>query len=694
MMDRLTSLLGNRLLCRGALVLAVAGVLGLLPACGSGRPGPRPRPAAVNMRDVPAPLRGTLTSEAQLRGTKFTFVSGIGFVVGLNGTGGLPLPDDVAAHLEREMGLMGVGRVGAMDGTPFEGMSPSRLLQDSNTAAVIVQAAVPPGAREGTSFDVFVRAINATNLEGGVLWTTELRPGAATTFEGPRTRIIAEARGPIFINPFAEPGAEMDGVTRTVGRVLDGGLVVEPLLIQVVLDNPSHARARRVASSINSSFPEGIGDRGQIARGRNEQLIEVTVPYRYRNDAAEFVTLLQHLTIDRSFPEVYARRYAQTLRDQPYLANEMSWCLQSLGELSKSFLYDLYDFPETQPRLAALRAGASLDDPRTMDPLITLAMEGPTDARPSAVELLGRLEAGPQIEQTLRELLADRELGTRVSAYEALTKRAVHAQKRRFLEDELSSPGAGRPLTLARLETISRLRLRAGSIYGVSRKLVDGKFFLDRVPFGEPLIYVTQQHEPRIVLFGEELRLNRPLEVFAWSDRLMLISDGPEDPIRLFYRDDRTGQQVTREVSDSLVELIEFMAQRPTPEDPRPGLGLTYSEVVGALYELYRDRGIDAGFSTERDLLLARLVRAQTTNVREIELRPETPEDIPQVLEFDDPTAPAMRRNPATERRPESLLIPLKPPTPDAEGPDASGRTDGPGERDETGRGGGRPEGP
>ena len=113
-----------------------------------------------------------------------------------------------AATLERQMGLMGVGETGAWEGTPLEGVSPRQLLSDPNTAAVVVTAAIPPGAPEGREFDVFVRALNASSLEGGRLWTTELRIGPPRTFGETTRRLIGEAKGDIFINPFATQGAE------------------------------------------------------------------------------------------------------------------------------------------------------------------------------------------------------------------------------------------------------------------------------------------------------------------------------------------------------------------------------------------------------------------------------------------------------------------------------------------------------
>ena len=123
-----------------------------------------------------------------------------------------------------------------------------------------MEAKVPPAALRTRSSTSRCELPNSTvtSLEGGLLWSTDLRLGPATTFGGHKTRQIAVAKGPIYINPFVEPSAMGDiGVTRTVGRVLGGGRMTEPLKLELVLDSESHARARSVVAAINGRFPQG-----------------------------------------------------------------------------------------------------------------------------------------------------------------------------------------------------------------------------------------------------------------------------------------------------------------------------------------------------------------------------------------------------------------------------------------------------
>jgi hypothetical protein len=647
----------TRALLLSTLIITGLGLNGCQRWRDRNKPIPKPTISAPQINnDIPTPLRGTIGAEARITGTEATLVSGIGFVVGLNGTGGLTIPEQYAAHLEREMGLNGIGIGNDQGNNATTGRTPSELLRDPNTAAVIVQAAIPPGAREGESFDLYVRAINATSLEGGRLWSTDLRIGPPSAFGDPQARIIGNAKGPIFLNPFAEPGGQFDNVTRDVGRVLDGGNVTFPTKVEIFLNNPSHQRARQIVSAINAAFPLPPGEREPTARGKDESLILVQIPSKYIGDRQHFLDLLAHITIDQSYPELYARRYAQTLTSQPYLAGDMSLCLEALGERALPFISDLYNHPEAGPRLAALRAGAELGDPRVVQPLRAIAMDINSRFRTDAIALMSKIRESILVDTTLKELLSSTTLTVRVEAYERLMERALRARRERLAR--MMSRNGGLETSRTQLEALSRIYVPTDPVRGVGRMMVEGKFFLDIVPFGEPLIYVTQQKEPRIVLFGNDLDLTKPLLATAWSDRFMLAAETYDTPVRLYYRDDQNRTTSTMEdVPETLPSLIPMLAHDPTPEDPRPGLGFSYAQVVGVLYQIAQDKGIEAAFTTEQDRLLADLLGALQSD--EVSMRPETAGGDQVLVPVDDPSAPVVGQNQAVVQERRTLLVPV-----------------------------------
>jgi len=601
--------------------ILLASAVGPAGCGGSPKKTPRARmPEIKAIRDTPSVLRNTIGAQSTLRGMEPVLVSGYGLVVGLNGTGSRDVPGPVRAVMEREMLALGVGReVGA-----FGHLTPNELLDDPNTAVVIVSAVVPIGAPAGTMFDIQVDTLpgtSATSLEGGVLYTTNLYRGLIRP-AAPATTALASARGPVFINPFASPDRPSSVVRLTQGRVLNGGVVIEPQPVFISLDAPSHTRARAIAEAINSRFPRQPGEEN-VARGRNEELVEITIPSRYRDNPDEFIELVRYLRTEIAYPEQAANEYVRALKEQPELSEALAWALQALGPIAIPAVRGMYEYPESRPRLAAITAGAKLGDMLAGQYLEELALVGPPGLRPSALALLADLGTDPKINLFLRDLLSDPDIGVRVAAYEALDKR-------------------GDPC--------------------IERRVVPDKFVVDVVPAAEPMVYVTMQKTPRIVIFGSSLEVRRPVFIEAWNGRLMLSATEPTQRVRVYYRDPRSDQASTGEVRPELVELVEYMAHKTTPEEPAPGLDFSYSEVVGALSIILDKGGAIATFVPETDRLALALLRSRQTEMGED--RPEISDDGPQPeATYDQGTVdwPSLMATPEPEDRPEAEPGPAAP---------------------------------
>ncbi len=661
----------------GALALSLLAVTGLpLAGCSSG-PKPVIEQVEPDLRDVPTALRGLVDTEVEFRNVQPTVVSGLGLVVGLAGTGGQPLNDAVAATMERQLGLMGISSTNdALRGTALQGKTPREILRDPNIAIVEVQSAVPPGAPDGTKFDVVVRALNATSLEGGSLWTTDLRIGPTTTFGQVQARRLAIARGPIFTNPFDA------GSSVVQGRVLAGGEIVESLGIVMSLNTASHGRARSIVSAINSRFPQGRGDRQPAARGRTGSSIEIVVPTEHRSQPQEFLQVLRHVQIDQSVPELYARRYVQTMREQPELAETMSLAIEALGPRALPALREMYDFAELRPRLAALRAGARLNDARVAPSLLELAQTARGNTRLSAIVNLAFVDAGPTIETTLRNLLSEDDLAVRVAAYESLARRA---EKARFVAlstmQEQNRDTTGLVFSPYQLQQLARENLPPGSLQGVTRRNVEGKFLLDEVQLAvpealrlqnasatrEPLIYVSQQGVPRIVLFGGDLSVRIPTMVSLWENRLAIASAGPDTNgmpamLRIRYVRPGTSQPALLECKPTLPDLVALLASVPDRnatgiDAARQGLNLNYSQVVAVLSALQSQGATRAAFSTESDRLGAQLAAANEGSG--IVARADNPEEAAKLLVRPATTEPA---RPSEDGKPR--IVPIEPPAP------------------------------
>jgi len=228
--------------------------------------------------------------------------------------------------------------------------------------------------------------------------------------------------------------------------------------------------------------------------------------------------------------------------------------------------------------------------------------------------------------------------------------------------------------SVGEMRRAAELSLPSGTIHAVSRVPMYGKFMLDRVPVGDPMIYVTQQGVPRIVLFGETLEVEKPAFVSAWSDRLMMVAESPTDTPRLYYeavegravRIDLATYRPSYQtrIETNVTELIDFFAREWSPDQQLVGLGMTYSETVGALHEFYKAGALNASFATERDRLLADLLAS--AEGQEIEVRPETPDSRSEVVVFDEPQLQPTRPTRPTRSGPKSLLEPIENTEPDS----------------------------
>ena len=541
------------------------------------RATPKPRTNRLNAtnfeHEVDPIMRGTVSSEGILTGYQPTIVHGYGLVVGLKGTGSRLVPAEVRAMMLAEMARHGIGdpRSG------WEHLTPEKMLDSEDTAIVVVEGVIPPAAPKGTTFDVRVFSLpgsTTTSLEGGRLYTTDLRPGALTV--GSRQAFaLARASGPIFINPFVEPGSTQSAnINSLSGRILDGGQTVSNMPVKLRLSTTSHARANTVQQAINSNFPREPGQEDDTARGESGDSIMVTVPPSYSDRTTEFMELLRHTSLQVGNIEMTSQQVRRALLANPSNAQDAKWRWCALGPKAVPMIQDLYDHAEESPRFAALSAGAHLDDALVVPHLLDIAQRSSMkNRRLAAIKHLGEMGPNPRIDMGLRELLEDKDVDIRLATFESM---------------------------LERRDTL------------ISQQWIDRKFILNRVPCSYPMIYIAQTGEPRIVLFGSGLGFEKPMTLTTWSGRLLMKADSAEDDIQVFYRP-REGQRAEIMLAPSeLAEFVRFLGHDTTVDDPAPGLNLSYGEVIGAVHELWRKGYLPTDFKAEQDRVLAAILANET----------------------------------------------------------------------------------
>ena len=559
------------LLAGGLMVSAVA--LGGLGGCGQrvdSTPNVPPAPTWTG----PGYLRGTIGSMAGLRNYEPLLVEGFGVVIGLDGTGSSELPTYLRERMLNHARQMGVGSSQTARDLPeeyagFARLTPERFLRSRDTALVAVQGFVPPGAAPGTRFDVLVSALpgtQTTSLAGGVLWTTELAVGGADPevgFAHPR----AEASGPIYLEPYAQVSealSELDIDEREHLRqavVVNGGRATRSRSMELVLNQGSYTQTREITDRINERFPTEPGERGQTANATSPTTIELQIPRRYRSRPGELMDLIAHTYIGGGvgFEQQRARHLGRVLEADVEQSRPVVLAWHALGRTVRPVVREYYEHEDLEVRLAALEAGARLEDERASEALLELSGHEEASVRERVAGALVYLPRSLRGGQALGRLVDDDEASVRIAAYETLARQGNRDRMDRFVVGDGRRP----------------------------------KFVIDRVASERPMVYVTPEQLPRVVIFGRDLALESPLYASMWDHRLMLRGDEEQGYVEMYFQPRRSYEGERYKLEPSVAALAFALAHKPTADLPQDGLDLSYSEVVEVLAHLV-ERGVIA----------------------------------------------------------------------------------------------------
>lgn len=216
---------------------------------------------------------------AGIVGVRSNVLTGLGVVVGLNGTGDSSRYVAGSAIMAATLQKYGLE-------------ISSRDLASRNIAVVTVTAVLPPFAREGDMIDVQVASIgDAKNLQGGYLMLTPLLAGDA---------IYALAQGSVSTGGYSvSSGSSLSSRNQSVvGRVPNGAIVEQSVdvnydfgdTITLSLFNKDFTTASRIAYVINESVGGG-------AVSKDAGTVEVRIPEAYRDDPVAFVSLIENLRV-------------------------------------------------------------------------------------------------------------------------------------------------------------------------------------------------------------------------------------------------------------------------------------------------------------------------------------------------------------------------------------------------------------
>jgi flagellar P-ring protein FlgI len=176
-----------------------------------------------------------------------TLLTGVGLVIGLEGTGDGRRAEFTFQMMANMMQHMNIA------------VSPEQV-RGRNVAGVSVTARLSPFARQGSRLDVQVASLgDASSLQGGTLLQASLM--------GPDGKVYVTAQGPVSIGGFNAGRGAPGGLTKNhtvAGNVPGGGIVIaEPQRlartepeIALSLTEADWTTASRMASAIDSLFGE------------------------------------------------------------------------------------------------------------------------------------------------------------------------------------------------------------------------------------------------------------------------------------------------------------------------------------------------------------------------------------------------------------------------------------------------------
>jgi len=520
-------------------VLAAVTLLSLCWAAGCTVPQ-KARVGALN--PATADLGPTIGALVTVRGLEPVVVEGYGLVGGLKGTGSAECPPAIRAYLARDIRRQLPER-GTLDIEKF--------ISSPDTATVLVEGVFPEMPFKDEYFDVKVTALpstQTTSLSGGGLMLAELKlPGNLAV----DTRVLADAKGPIFIDKISD--VRPDGRT---GYILAGGKILDDYKVVLELHQSDFRVANGIRNLINGRFGETTAQAVQPGR------VEVLVPARYRQQPQRFVSIVNAMFVTQE-PQVTAERITTLIKRLAESQNkyDSEVALEAIGNRSLIGLQALLSSSDERVRLSAGRCALNLGGDAGMTALRRIAMNKGSAFRLEALEAVGAGAPKNDAAALARTLLDDEDFTIRLTAYEQLRK----------------------------LNDVT-----------ISQQFVGRNFYLEQVTRTKrKAIFVSRSGQPRIVLFGAPIQCEDNIFVQSQEGDITINSAEGQNYVTLIRKHPkRTGVVAQARSSFKLDDIIKALCEEPPKEGggTTGGLGVPYADVIAFLKQMSDKGAVDAEF--------------------------------------------------------------------------------------------------
>ncbi len=499
-------------------------------------------------------------------------IRGFGIVAGLFGTGSSECPAELREPLTKQI-IQNLPEKGIINVNDF--------LASKDTAVVVVYGFLPEMPLPEESMDLKVAAHPATqttSLEGGRLYTTELTEFGRLSrdlfqYDPLYTRSLAEASGPIYI-PLGQSNPDL-----TRGHILGGGKVIQQFVNRLILKQPSYLAAAAIRDRINERFGE------KTANALSYQEIRLTVPpvYYTRKDRFTDLLLSLHIRPSEQARDLRITRLVKQMQDGKSLY-EAEIALSSIGKPAVAQIEPLLKHPSDEVRFHAARCMADIGSSLGLNVFRQIIKDTSSPLRQEAVEAAGQYLPRDQAIPILTEALSANDFTVRYPAY----------------------------MQLKRLGDVS-----------VQSTLVADEFLIDSVVCAGPrTLFISQQKSPKIVIFGGPLYCSN--DIFATStDGTVTLNSVPGQGYISIMRKHPKRPKILGPLRSGykLTDIIKTLCESPEISSKqsvriRPGLGISYSEMVPILIRLVRSGSIDAELEIEPMTKAGNLLENLTPNDR------------------------------------------------------------------------------
>lgn len=456
-------------------------------------------------------------------------VSGLGLVVGLEGTGGRPPANGYRTAMETYLHKRGVERV-------------KEILDSPNTSIVLVSGVVPAGARKGDPIDLEVTLppqSKTTSLRGGylkhaLLYNYDSKKHLDPNFKGPDGALmghpLAEAEGPLLVGS----GSGNDSESLKCGQIWGGGKVrlARPFFLLLNEEYKRAAVAQTVADRVNETLQgQYRGTLTELASAKNNQVVVLQMPEQYRLNLPRYLRVVRLIPI-RVAPGPHSPYRQQMEKDllDPKRTVTAALRLEALGTESIESLKRGLASEHALVRFSSAEALAYLGDPSCGEVLAKTVDDQPM-LRAFALTAMASLDENI-CRVRLGELLAAPTPEVRYGAFRAL--RAL---------DERDTAVAG--------------------------EFLNESFWLHRpAPQSPPLVHLSHTRRAEVVLFGDEVTLTPPFSFLSGEFTVTANRGDRQCTIaRLSLHRGISRKQCSLKVEDILRNLADLGASYPNVDD-------------------------------------------------------------------------------------------------------------------------------